>query len=440
MEKNIYFYLSIFVVLYGLYRLNTPEHYKNYEEDNVTVYIKSKYNLDEEIKEKSEVEKKEREFIELKEKEEKMRQIKIRENQIKQFEDAKTQITNAQNQELLIKQSQLEAKLALKNRELEEIAKQKAFEQEQEKQKLEQERQKLEQERQKLEIEKITKSNEIEQEKAEQEKQKLEQEKQEQQKQEEEIQKAKRYEKGFIHNLHDNITSNVRNTIKNTLNLSDSTYPQKTYTERFNQIKDTLYEYLSATPSTFFNTAKTCGFSYILIGDFVETPLAKGQMQRKLKDKDNKSDRLILHYADRTGLTGINMPLSENTLMITDGVSKYQIGISNFESDINTGNFSVKIYTSGIPDSFFNQSSIYILFECDKTVEERSILLENQIWISFLVFIGLIIFSLLIINYTAVIDGFTYIKNWVYPTKSSKIEGGKNVFYVGGYDYRDYSD
>ena len=433
MEKNIYFYLTIFVVLYGLYRLNTPEHYKNYEEDNVTIYIKSKYNLDEEIKEKSEVERKEREFIELKEKEEKMRQIKIRENQIKQFEDAKTQITNAQNQELLIKQSQLEAKLALKNRELEEIAKQNAFQQEQEKQKLEQERQKLEEEKQKIEIEKLTKYNEIEQEKAQK-------EKQEKQKQEEEIQKAKRYEKGFIHNLHDNITSNVRNTIKNTLNLSDSTYPQKTYTERFNQIKETVYEYLSGTPSTFFNTAKTCGFSYILIADFVETPLAKGQMQIKYKDKSKNPEKLLLHYADRSGLTGINMPLSGNTLMITDGVSKYQIGINNFESDVNTGNFSVKIYTSGIPDSFFNQSSIYILFECDKSAEERSFILENQIWVSFLVFLGLITFSLLIINYTVVIDGFTYIKNWIYPAKSSKIEGGKNVFYVGGYDYRDYSD
>jgi hypothetical protein len=43
MDKTIYIYLAIFVVLYGLYRLNFNEHFS----DNTTVYIKSKYNLQE---------------------------------------------------------------------------------------------------------------------------------------------------------------------------------------------------------------------------------------------------------------------------------------------------------------------------------------------------------------------------------------------------------
>jgi hypothetical protein len=64
--------------------------------------------------------------------------------------------------------------------------------------------------------------------------------------------------------------------------------------------------------------------------------------------------------------------------------------------------------------------------------------MENQLWNSLLIFIGLVIFALLIINYKAVIEFYKY-----YFSKAefdNKIEGGNHIFYVGGYDYRDYSD
>jgi hypothetical protein len=337
MEKNIYLYLGIFIVLYGIYRLNSHEKL-----DNVTVYIKSKYNLEDENNEK--------EFIELKEKEEKITQIKIRENQIKQFENAKTNITNAQNQEMLIKQKQLEAQL-------------------------------------------------------------------------EEIKK----EKGYIYNLQD--------TFKRTLNFGNSSYPTKTYTERFNQIKATINEYMSViTPSvsSLFNKAKTCGFSYKLIGNNA-TNLLPGQMSMS----EDKS-KLTLHYADVTNLTGINIPLSGDNIIITDGVSKYQIGINKFNSNVNnTGYFSLDIDISSIPDSFFNNSVTYILFECDRNVSETSIILENQLMNSLYVFIGLVVFSILVINYQVLISGLGSLMG---SNQKSIARGGKNIFYVGGYDYRDYSD
>jgi len=343
MEKNIYFYLGIFVVLYGIYRLNSYENFQNSKSDNVTVYIKSKYNLGNENEN-------EKELIELKEREEKIKQIKVRENQIKQFEEAKTKITNAQNQEMLIKQAQLEAKLEeLKN------------------------------------------------------------------------------EKGYIYNIQD--------TFKKTFNFGDSSSPQKTYTERFNQIKETISEYMSAiTPSVslLFNKAKTCGFSYKLIGQDV-TSLLPGQMSMT-SDKS----KLLLHYADITNVTGLNISLGGSVIIITDGVSKYQIGISKFNSNVNnTGYFSVDIDISSIPDSFFNNSVTYILFECDPSASEKSIILENQLWNSLLVFLGLVIFSLLVINYQVVLSGFNTLFG---SSGKSTTSGGKNIFYVGGYDYRDYSD
>jgi hypothetical protein len=41
MDKIIYTYLTIFVIIYGLFRLNSNEHFT----DNTTIYVKSKYNI-----------------------------------------------------------------------------------------------------------------------------------------------------------------------------------------------------------------------------------------------------------------------------------------------------------------------------------------------------------------------------------------------------------
>jgi hypothetical protein len=204
----------------------------------------------------------------------------------------------------------------------------------------------------------------------------------------------------------------------------------KPYIERFNQIKEKIYEYMGPSVSI-FNNAKTCGFSYDLVNE--TSTLSQGQMYMN----SNKT-QLTIHYADKTGYTGINIPLSGTTLFMKDGVSRYQIGISEFNSD-SKGEFKVTIRLSGIPDKFFNGSTTYILNECDDSNISHNIIMENQLWNSFLVFLGLVILALLVINYKTVIELY----NSFFPNKAdidNKIEGGKHIFYVGGYDYRDYSD
>jgi hypothetical protein len=552
MDKNIYLYLLGFVIIYIIFRLNSPEHFDQEpmnNEEPVTIYIKSKYNIENDLKE-----------IKLKQQEEKMKEFKIKEDQIRQLELAKNKIADAKNQELSLKKVQEEARL----KELEyerrvkhvEEVKSKAIKAEQaekaQRLKIEQEHherilREIEEEerilkRRNLEIEKeqqernlIAKKEEREKEKEEKERNlitKLEEEernliikKQEEERnliakqqeeernlieKEEQIIKEKnirekvkreeeeknilqeKIENRFKQEKIDNKSNNEDGFLKNTYDTT------KLYAEK---IQQKIYEFMG-TPSTIFNTAKTCGFSYnlyqntsvsvttsttpttpttktpipasalptapakatsepispeqqaamdALIAGFSapeefkgsstidsNPPLQKGQMYIT-----NDHSKLIIHYADKLGVMGINIPLSGNTLIITDGVSRYQISINNFNSNFNSsGLFSVNISLSGIPTTFFNSSATYILFECVNPNEDE--LLQSNITTSFYVFLGLVVFSLLIINYKQVYEWIIIIKNYIFPPKmedhSNKIQGGKNIFYVGGYDYRDYSD
>ena len=196
--------------------------------------------------------------------------------------------------------------------------------------------------------------------------------------------------------------------------------------------------------TSLFHTAKTCGFAYSLylpsetnVNSNYVPPLNNGQFFIS-----NNNSTLIIHYADRTGATGINLPLSKSTLLITDGVSKYQISVSNLNTQLDmTSYFTATIDISGIPKGFFNHVSTYILSECGVDSYTESLIMENNLWTSFLVFLGLIALALLIINYKYVYDIIIYV---IYPPNAGnankKHEGGKHIFYVGGYDYRDYSD
>jgi hypothetical protein len=66
--------------------------------------------------------------------------------------------------------------------------------------------------------------------------------------------------------------------------------------------------------------------------------------------------------------------------------------------------------------------------------------MESQLGKSLIVFILLITIAVLVINYEAVLGAIKYLYSSKSANGDSKIEGGKNIFYVGGYDYRDYSD
>lgn len=448
MDKTIYIYLAILVVLYGIYRLNTNEHFS----ENTTVYVKSKYNLDRVTQQ---------ELDELK-------KIEIKKNQIKQFDEAKEQIVKAQNREIQFKQNIVNAQLEeSKSREeeleiqlklaqmdkyekdmqianseheilrLSQLAYEQKLREEQlvEEQKLREEQYEQEQQNQ---IQKMREDEEFQ----ESQKIQLEEIRENEKLQEIQIQKARQQEeelkrynsqkKDYIHKLNDKIVTNINTT-------------SKTYTEQFKQITNKVYEYMSGmnTPSSIlpkiFNTAKTCGFSYKLVTGSTAPVLTQGQMYIS-EDKTT----LLLHYADLAGLTGINIPLSGSSLLITDGIKKYYIGISNFNSNVNnTGIFSLKVNLSGIPDGFFNSISTFILFECDDN-EIPGFIMENQLWNSLLVFLGLVLLTLIVIHYKTVLDILIYLKNSMFGSSAQSgnknIEGGQNIFYIGGYDYRDYSD
>jgi len=407
MDKIIYVYLITFVVIYGLYRINSNEHFS----DNTTVYFKSKYNIQEPDL-----------------------------NKIKQFDLVKEQILNAQNNEMIIKNNQLKSQL--------DEAKEKEYilqlELEENRLKLE-DQEKINQEFEKLQNQEFEKLQEqkfrklLEQKQTNQEFEKLQEQKQINQ----ELEKLQEQKE---------INQELIKDEKSNNNLVNSYY------EKFNQIRERIYEYMSPSISpsistyikTYFNTAKTCGFIYSLYDNsnnksnisssILESKenmpsLSQGQMYIS-----NNKSYLILHYADKLGFTGINIPLNESSILITNGFSKYQLGLSEFNSNLDKlGYFSVKINLSGIPDDFFNTSSSYILCDCD-SLAKNNILIENQLWNSFLIFIAVIILTVLIINYKYVYGLIIYFYSNKSDNDDSKIDGGKRIFYVGGYDYRDYSD
>jgi len=414
MDKTIYIYLSTLVVLYGLYRINSNEHFS----DNTTIYIKSKYNIQEPDLDK-----------------------------IKQFDLAKEQIIKAQNLEMMIKNNQLKSQLD-EAKEKENML-QLQLEQERIKQELEkQELIRQELEKQELEKQELVKQELVKQELVKQELVKLELEKQELEKEELAKQELVKQELVKLEKLAKQEKLEKLQKQEKLEKLSSDKSLTKIYYEKFNQIKEKIYEYMSPSITKYFNTAKTCGFVYLLYDDSsipsvvtqksnVYIPaLSQGQMYLS-KDKS----QLILHYADKLGFTGINIPLNESSILITNGFSKYQIGLKEFNTNLDkTGYFSVMVNLSRIPEDFFNATTTYILCDCD-SLPKDNIIIENQLWNSFLIFIGLIVLAILIINYKYV---YEIIINFYFSNKSgndgSKIDGGKHIFYVGGYDYRDYSD
>ena len=68
-------------------------------------------------------------------------------------------------------------------------------------------------------------------------------------------------------------------------------------------------------------------------------------------------------------------------------------------------------------------------------------ILDNQLYFSCFIFIGFMIIVFIVVNYKLVLS---WISSKKPVDKSEPLtvvhEGGKNIFYVGGYDYMDYSD
>ncbi len=485
----MYIYLAIFVVLYGLYRINFTEHFT----DNTTVYIKTTEDKLKQVRQyelgKEQILKAQQKEMEIKRRmleaqidEEKLRNIQIEQQLMKRKEETDEYLKNKQK---LIEEQ-------LKNKEEDIIRKNEELNKIEDKFKLEErykliEAMKLQQaqieENNRLEIEKKLEIDKIIDEYKRQEKQKIEEQLrkneelkkiedklklEEQNKlleakklqqaeieennrletekklgidkkieeykrlEKEKIEEYKRLEKEKIEEQNRIEKYEIEQNRRSRSEFLNKITEIKPYVEKFNQIKQKIYEYMGPSVSI-FNNAKTCGFSYDLVDG--SSPLSQGQMFMN----SNKTE-LTLHYADKTGYTGVNIPLSKSTIFIKDGVSKYQIGVNKFNSSPNLkGEFNIEISLSGIPDKFFNRFTTYIINECDDNDLSNNVIMENQLWNSFLVFVALIIIALLIINYKTIIELF----NYYYSNKAdsdNKIKGGNHIFYVGGYDYRDYSE
>jgi len=217
---------------------------------------------------------------------------------------------------------------------------------------------------------------------------------------------------------------------KNTNNYINSNIIQPAsdinYVEKFNQVKEKVYEYMTA-----YNTAKLCDFKYSLTNS---TTLIKGQMNLT-------HNVLKLFYADLSGNVGININLASHGLMIGDGSNVYYLTISKFDSTSDpNGYLSVNVDISGVPSTFLNNTSVYTLYPCSNQHDTTNLALDSQLYFSCIIFVIFILIVGIVVNYKVVL-------NMIWPktknTTESLIpihEGGKQQFYIGGYDYMDYSD
>jgi len=234
------------------------------------------------------------------------------------------------------------------------------------------------------------------------------------------------YKKDIIRKIHDSVVSNTKETLKNSYKrvFGDDkpiNTKTKTYVEQF-------MEY-------FYNTAKTCDFSYTILESTVRSEnLTPGQMLYS-------NNQITIHYADANSSIGVNLILNNKYLTIQNTTSNknYFTGIENISND-SYGNYVFTLNPS-IDDSFFVAGNKYVIGPCIPDTEGNSTnkVIDNQIVKSLIWFGIFIIIIILVINYKYITS---YIYNWFKKEKDipDRYEGGKQIFYVGGYDYRDYSD
>jgi hypothetical protein len=169
----------------------------------------------------------------------------------------------------------------------------------------------------------------------------------------------------------------------------------------------------------------------------------------------NSSNKLILHSNDINNVPGIISQLtSVSTITILYENNTQTINIENF--NIENVNL-VSVTLSKIPDNFFSDGKTYVLYPCLNTTSSNNlssndispsstqsgnylqqIIIDNQLYNGFLVFLLFIIFIVIYLNW-----GYLY--NLYSTTFSSQLKntdkhsGGK-IYYIGGYNYRDYLD
>lgn len=224
--------------------------------------------------------------------------------------------------------------------------------------------------------------------------------------------------------------------------IPDTTQKDATYIESYNRfyknVKNTFNELFSAQ----------CNYLY----NFSTAPSTSGNGNMYLKDKV-----LIINTTDYNKIDGINTKLyNTKPIIISNGEKTDTYKITDYNIDTNK-NINVTLES---PVSF-DINRMYTLYPCSSGssgsdsaggsiissgyIESNKlaydIIVENNINNSFYVFIIVIVLILIMINSKVI---FNYLSKFFSSSKSDKVNkdlysGGKK-YYIGGYDYRDYSE
>jgi len=171
---------------------------------------------------------------------------------------------------------------------------------------------------------------------------------------------------------------------------------------------------------------------------------------------------IVFNNKDKNNKEGLSDVINENlTLVISDGETTYQLTKKEIHMDPLTSIITVYID----PKTFkaeFKINTTYVLYPCstlehidntptssNKEVKnplggDNSIhqsIVDSNVNISFLIYLGLLMLILLVYNWKFV---YNTISNLFSKSKKSETESTdseiKNIYYVGGYDYKDYSE
>jgi hypothetical protein len=171
---------------------------------------------------------------------------------------------------------------------------------------------------------------------------------------------------------------------------------------------------------------------------------------------------IVFNNKDKNNKEGLSDVINENlTLVISDGETTYQLTKKEIHMDPLTSIITVYID----PKTFkaeFKTNTTYVLYPCstlehidntptssNKEVKnplggDNSIhqsIVDSNVNISFLIYLGLLMLILLVYNWKFV---YNTISNLFSKSKKSETESTdseiKNIYYVGGYDYKDYSE
>lgn len=222
----------------------------------------------------------------------------------------------------------------------------------------------------------------------------------------------------------------------------------------------TYYEKIKSRVNEFF-TQNNCGYVYNYYEMYSDIPGLMYIVDTKI----------IFSYKDKNNKEGLYDVLNKNdTFIISDGIITYQLKKEKVEVDPITNIITVYID----PKTFkadYNINIDYILYPCS-TLEHinntpsttkvstpnnpltddyniKQVIVDNNVDKSFLIYLGLISSIMLIYNWKFI---YNIISSFFYKNKDSNNKSVdldmeeeqstdiNNIYYVGGYDYKDYSE